>query len=219
MSSPQSEREKAPPKAAARAIAEDMTALLVHAGAEDLEDIRREIHERAKSVRSTPDRKRKQRARDVLKELGLLKIRRRVISPAAGDSEAEAMFAVPSEPGSQPAPAQGQFDRILSAPDMAHRLGMSKPTLFKQMRAGQLVGWFDQRNRGCFPADQLDQFGRVTPGIPQILAQFSDSMAAWWWLTGARHSLDDRAPLDLLKSGEVERALDAARGQAMGAFG
>ena len=219
MSSPQSEREKSPPNAAARAIAEDMTALLVHAGAEDLEGIRREIHALVQWVRATPVNQQEQRAVQVLTRLGLLKSERPVISPATGDPDADAMFAAPNEPISEPAVGQSQFDRILSASDMAQRLGISKPTLFKQMRARQLVGWFDQRKRGCFPADQVDQFGRVTRGIPQILAQFSDPVVAWWWLIGARHSLDDRAPLDLLKSGEVERALDAARGQAMGAFG
>jgi|GEM_PF-3113434 len=219
MSSPQSEREKTASKSAARAIADDMTALLVHAGAEDLEGIRREIHALVQWVRATPVSQQAQRAVQVLTRLGLLKSERPVISPATGDPDADAMFAAPNEPISQPAVGQSQFDRILSASDMAHRLGMSKPTLFKQMRAGQLVGWLDQRNRGCFPADQVDQFGRVTRGISQILAQFSDSAVAWWWLIDARHSLDDRTPLDLLKSGEVERAINEAIGQAAGAFG
>lgn len=219
MSNPQSERGKIRSKSAARAIADDVTALIVQAGTEDLEDIRREIRARAKWVKATPVSKQKQRAVRVLKDLGLLKRRRRFISPATGDPDAEAAFAARSEPSSQPPAAEGQFDRTLSASVMAHRLGMSKPTLFKQMRAGQLVGWFDQRNRGCFPADQLDQFGRVAAGIPEILRQFSDPVVAWWWLTGPRHSLDGRTPLDLLHNGEVERAIDAAIGQAMGAFG
>lgn len=59
----------------------------------------------------------------------------------------------------------------------------------------------------------------MTAGIPQILEQFSDPMAAWWWLTGSGHSLDGRTPLDLLHNGEVERAIDAATGQALGSFG
>lgn len=219
MSNPQTEREKATSKSVARAIADDMAALIAQAGARDLEGIRRRIHKRAQWVKATSDSKQQQRALQVLTELGLLKTRRRVISRATGDLDAEAAFSAPSEPSSQPVAADGQFDNILTAREMAHLLRISKPTLFKQMRHGQLVGWLDQRNRGCFPVDQMDQFGRVTPGIPRILEHFSDPMVAWSWLTGARHSLDDQTPLDLLKRGEIERAIDAATGQTMGAFG
>lgn len=72
------------------------------------------------------------------------------IAPASGDRGAEVAFTANNEPGDLPGAAVVQFDRILSTSEMAQRLGMTKPTLLKQMRAVIWWGGWIRVNEAAF---------------------------------------------------------------------
>jgi DNA-binding Lrp family transcriptional regulator len=115
------------------------------------------------------------------------------------------------------------FDELLSSDQMAERLGVTRPTVHARLREGILIGWEKQSGRVVFPAGQLDGFNRPAAGLAGVVATFVDPQMAWLWLSRPADLLQGDIPVERLKSGrssqkQIECVVDAARGQALGAF-
>ena len=107
----------------------------------------------------------------------------------------------------------------LSSDEMADRLGLkARETVIRWHRAGKLVG-FEQNRRGLrFPPEQVDGAGLLVPGIAELKAMWPDDRALWWWLTTPAPQCDGERPIDLLRNGESERVVRAARSFEEGHF-
>lgn len=80
------------------------------------------------------------------------------------------------------------------------------------------MGWSGAKRGFVFPAEQLDNRGRLVEGLEQVLPLFDEGYAAWVWLTTPSAALDGQTPLSRLREGALEQVLAAARGDAQGDF-
>ncbi|MES1938566.1 hypothetical protein [Salinisphaera hydrothermalis] len=110
------------------------------------------------------------------------------------------------------------YVNVHSATRTAKRLGMSKPTLLRHARQGNLIGWEDARGRWQFPAGQLDAFGDVLAGIVEVRAEFDNPKRAWWWLNEPNADLDGMSPLEALRQGRVADVIQSTQSFGLGAF-
>ena len=107
----------------------------------------------------------------------------------------------------------------LSSDEMAGRLGLkARETVIRWHRAGKLVG-VEQNRRGLrFPAEQVDEAGLLVPGLVELKAMWPDDRALWWWLSTPAPQCDGERPIDLLRDGQSERVVRAARSFEEGHF-
>ena len=104
----------------------------------------------------------------------------------------------------------------LSAGQAARLLGLTKATLLRRWRQHRIIGWKDGEEVG-FPRWQFDQ-NKMLPGIREILNTFQsdDPWRVLLYFLSPRSSLADQRPLDLLRNGEIDRALRHARANLEG---
>ena len=108
---------------------------------------------------------------------------------------------------------------LLSSEEFAKKAGLkNRQSVHNWFKKGRVVGWAGAKRGLVFPADQLDERGRLVEGLKDVLPFFPEGYAAWGWLTTPLMALDDETPLSRLREGEVERVLEAARGDAQGDF-
>lgn len=105
------------------------------------------------------------------------------------------------------------LENSLTAPEVAALLGTSRQTPHDRAKSGTLLAVRD-RGSSRFPSWQFDPEGPhgVVQGLPEVLRELRGSpLAKASWFTSENSLLEFRRPLDVLSSGEVEDAVDAAR--------
>jgi hypothetical protein len=97
--------------------------------------------------------------------------------------------------------------------EAAKFLGIACDVLRGHVESGHLVSWIDEQDEIRLPRWQFDARGGMLTGIHPILDVFSsrDQWRVMRYFLGKRVSLDNKRPLDLLRSSEVGRVLSHAR--------
>ena len=101
----------------------------------------------------------------------------------------------------------------LQAGEVATLLRMSRQAVGKRRTAGKLLGVQAGRRGFEYPACQLVDDG-VVDGLADVLAAFPDDVDSWMrlaFLVTGNDALEGQRPLDLLRRGEVEAVVRAAR--------
>lgn len=105
----------------------------------------------------------------------------------------------------------------LSAEEAGAKLGISKAATLKRFQKGQLLGWREaKQNAVRFPVWQMED-NDVIPGLPKVLAvldgtgEIDDWAKIVFFLTPLA-SMDGKRPLDLLRSGNLQKVVWAAQG-------
>ena len=94
--------------------------------------------------------------------------------------------------------------------------GLSKEAVLKRYRKGQLLGWREARQNAVrFPVWQFVE-GRTLQGLEKVLAELPLAKAVDEWarlkfFLGPRGDLGGQRPLDLLRRGDVDAVVRAAR--------
>ena len=100
--------------------------------------------------------------------------------------------------------------------------GVSKQAVHDRVRRHRLLALRTGSGRLVYPAAQFDQHG-VVPGLGRVLdVLVPDDVEAWMvasWLTTRDPALDARTPLDVLRRGDVDEVVAAARQIAAGLRG
>jgi hypothetical protein len=109
------------------------------------------------------------------------------------------------------------LEDTLTAPQVADILGISRQAAASRAESGSLLAVLD-RGAYRFPRWQFDPRGPdgVIPGLPEILHALEPQAAfsKLVFLTRPNKTLDEYEPVELLRRGERERVLAAARAAA-----
>jgi hypothetical protein len=100
----------------------------------------------------------------------------------------------------------------VAGPTMIERhYGIPRSTLYRWQKVNEVVAISTRSSRK--PVFPLKQFidGRPAPGIAEVIAAFGDQKSAWQWLVAPFPEFEQRAPIDLLLSGEVATVLATAK--------
>jgi hypothetical protein len=100
----------------------------------------------------------------------------------------------------------------ISAEQVADLLGLSRQGVDYLRKAKRIVGWRLGSGKWHYPVWQFGD-GRVRPGISECLKELpsDDPWSRMIFFLSPRESLSGRRPLDLIVSGDVSRAIAAAR--------
>jgi hypothetical protein len=100
---------------------------------------------------------------------------------------------------------------LLSAEKVGDILTMSRQAVEKRRKAGRLIGVSLGRRGYGYPAWQFAERGTL-PGLEDVLDALkpSDSWTKLVFFTGENAAIGGKRPLDVLRSGNVERVLAAA---------
>lgn len=99
-----------------------------------------------------------------------------------------------------------------SAREVARMLNVSRPTVYNWHKQGDIVGVSYQARKLQFPAWQFERDG-LLPGLNQVLHILAED-GAWaqiGFMLNPNLRLNGDAPLDLLRRGDVDSVLAAAR--------
>jgi hypothetical protein len=98
--------------------------------------------------------------------------------------------------------------------ETARLLGITESAVLKNWKGHGLIGWVRGKNV-FFPRWQFIG-GRLLPGIEEILQTFAsdDHWRLMAYFLCTRHSLNNRRPLDLIRSGELSAIIDHAKAYA-----
>ena len=108
----------------------------------------------------------------------------------------------------------------LSSEEVARMLGISKTAVLKRLEKGKLLAWREERLQAArFPKWQFDEHGQTLKGIDKVLACLSsnphlDVWAKVMFFLQNKGVMDGRRPLDLLREGNLDKALLAAEAYA-----
>ena len=100
----------------------------------------------------------------------------------------------------------------LSAPEVAALLGISRQAVDKRRRAGRLIGLRLGRHGYAYPAWQFETQGTLR-GLERVLDELRDH-DAWMqvaFMVNANSRLDGESPLAVLRKGNLEPVIQAAR--------
>ncbi|TDX79666.1 hypothetical protein EDE05_112130 [Neorhizobium sp. R1-B] len=91
--------------------------------------------------------------------------------------------------------------------------GVSRQAVDKRVQEGSLLAVPGPSNRRSYPTLQFNRDGTVVPGLKAVreALQTSNPWSVLNFLSHPDVRLDNRRPIDLLKSGNVDIVLDAAR--------
>lgn len=92
--------------------------------------------------------------------------------------------------------------------------GVTRQNIEKRVREGGLLAVPGPSNRRCYPAIQFLDDGSIVHGLKELLAALPtrNGWAILNFLVRPDTRLGDKAPIDLLKAGEVALVVEAARG-------
>tara|TARA_R100000501_G_scaffold2606_2_gene6385 strand:- start:17234 stop:17962 length:729 start_codon:yes stop_codon:yes gene_type:complete len=110
-------------------------------------------------------------------------------------------------------------DDMLSAEELANRLGLSRVTVNDRRQRNELLG-LDGAKRGFkFPDWQVDEDGQPIEELPKLFELLGPSpWGVYRFLTQSHDALGGRTAKDALQEGETERVLEAAESLARGDF-
>ena len=101
---------------------------------------------------------------------------------------------------------------MIGADEAARRLAVSRATVYNWIEARRLIGWRLTRQGTYIPGEQIVGPGELVPGIEQVLQLIPDPRAAWRFLDEPSPHFDvPQRPIDVLKAGNVEEVMTAAR--------
>jgi hypothetical protein len=110
-------------------------------------------------------------------------------------------------------------DDMLSADEMAERLGISRVTVNARRQRHELLGLDGPRRGFRFPDWQVDEDGRPIEIMPRLFELLGSApWGVYRFLTEKQDVLDGATALEALRNGEGDRVLDAAEGVARGEF-
>ncbi|MYZ47175.1 hypothetical protein E4O86_05555 [Rhizobiales bacterium L72] len=94
--------------------------------------------------------------------------------------------------------------------------GVSRQAVDKRVQDGSLLAVPGPSNRRSYPTLQFSSDGTVIPGLKAVrdALQTSNPWMVLNFLSRPDSRLGNRRPIDLLKSGDLERVLDAARAES-----
>lgn len=101
----------------------------------------------------------------------------------------------------------------LQAGEVATLLRVSRQAVGKRRKAGTLLGLLVGRRGFEYPACQFVD-GAVVDGLAEVLSAFAEDVDPWMrlaFLVTGNHALGGEQPLDMLRRGEVEAVVRAAR--------
>lgn len=106
----------------------------------------------------------------------------------------------------------------LNPKEAAQRLNLSVRTLVARAERNQLVAWREDKGLYRFPAWQFGTSG-LLPGISECLEELAghDQWAQMKFFLAESDYLQGRRPLDLLRDGQIKKALELARSCSIGA--
>ncbi|WP_372426217.1 helix-turn-helix domain-containing protein [Salinarimonas chemoclinalis] len=108
---------------------------------------------------------------------------------------------------------------MLSAQEIAERLGVTRMTVNAWRKAGRLIGLSGAKRGYRFPAWQLDEHGRPFAQLPRLLELLDGSgWAVHRFMTSPQPELGGSTGRDALGEGRGEAALQAAESIARGTF-
>jgi hypothetical protein len=91
--------------------------------------------------------------------------------------------------------------------------GVSRQAVDRKIREGSLLAVPGPSNRRRFPTAQFSQDGSLLPGLKQVQAalNYASPWAVLNFLVNPHDSLGGEKPIDLLRRGEIDRVVDAAK--------
>jgi hypothetical protein len=92
--------------------------------------------------------------------------------------------------------------------------GVSRQSVEKRVREGSLLAALGPGNRRYYPAAQFQDDGSIVPGLREVMAALPtrNGYAVLNFLIRPDTRLGGRRPIDLLKAGEIDLVVEAARG-------
>lgn len=97
---------------------------------------------------------------------------------------------------------------VAGSGELERRLGIARSTLQDWRRAGSVIGLLKGARKHVFPLAQFVD-GRPVEGLAQLQTIIGNPRSAWLWLV--KPNADDRrAPLERLKSGEIDAVVALA---------
>lgn len=142
-----------------------------------------------------------------------------VSAPVSEEDEREQAFARARERGRIRAAQILDGSEMLSADELAERLGVSRVTVNARRQRHELLG-LDGAKRGFrFPDWQVDDDGNAIKILPQLFELLGSSpWGVYRFLTQRHAALNGVTAHEALKRGETDSVLDAAESLARGDF-
>jgi excisionase family DNA binding protein len=101
---------------------------------------------------------------------------------------------------------------VIGVGEAAHRLGVTRATVYNWIEAKRLIGWRLTRQGTLIPKEQIVGPGELVPGIERVLQLIPEPRAAWRFLDEESQHFDvAQRPIDALKAGRLAQVLSAAR--------
>ena len=98
-----------------------------------------------------------------------------------------------------------QLGLLLSSTDFQRATGLSRQALSQAVEANRVLRLTTKAGKTCYPAFQLDDSGRVLPGLRPVLSAFAGRVRSPWttasWLTSPQPELDGATPVEVLRAG------------------
>ncbi len=100
--------------------------------------------------------------------------------------------------------------------ELQAKFGLSAAVLHRRRNERRIVFWRDAKHSNYYPKWQFTETGALLSGIQEILQTFrsKDEWRVMRYFLGLRQQLGGNRPLDLLRSGVIERVLTHAREHA-----
>jgi hypothetical protein len=108
---------------------------------------------------------------------------------------------------------------MLTAEELAKRLGVSRRTVNTRRRKRELLGLGGAKRGYRFPAWQVDDDGRVFEALPKLFELLDDNpWTIYRFLTQPHAVLEGMSAREVLSQGKMTQVLQAAESLAQGEF-
>jgi len=101
----------------------------------------------------------------------------------------------------------------LSLQQVAGRLGVSRQTVAKKVKRGELFTVPGPSKRRCYPAIQFDSSGAIVPGLKDVISALPTANPYFVlnFLASPNDLSGDRPPIELLAAGDLKPVIRAAK--------
>ncbi len=107
-------------------------------------------------------------------------------------------------------PLEEWADAVAGSTELERTMGISRSTLHKWQKSGAVIALLKGTKSHVFPVIQFID-GRPLKGISEVNRLAPSPRKAWLWLIQENELLLHRAPIDVLRNGEVARVIGAAQ--------
>lgn len=103
-----------------------------------------------------------------------------------------------------------------SGAELKDKFNLTPAFLHRRRKEHRIVYWRNAKDDYFYPRWQFTPSGALLPGVQDVLQIFAsrDEWRVMRYFLGLRKQLGDRRPLDLLRSGEVDKVIAHARAHA-----